>query len=308
MTLIAGIGFLDEAYLLCDSRISYDGGNKDPEDKLMKIYQIAPNMAVAFASQNVGYTLEVLRRVTKFSLHNLQTKKSKFILPYLIRQANFEYNNISKEYNIKPPGMEFIYAGVANKPQMFSSDLMFDLMKKIGSFKVHEKIGKAMMQKTEGIWSLDPPCPILYKQTFPTNPDKPFIYLGYVTGGSGQEVFYDIENEYPELFNFDFSIGRGVILEQIVNDYINNKSIITVGGIVQIWRINSNGLQPITYAWKQHNKNGHDKLLKELKFINKEWIMVDYQTGKTSKASFGTNLYIKMKGNLRRNSLSWSNY
>ena len=308
MTLIAGIGFLDEAYLLSDSRISYKG-YKPSEDKLMKVYQIAPTLAVGLTSEHVAFSLEVLRRVTEFSFTNTNSKLKRFILPYLIRRARFEYNELSKSLDNIRPKMDFIYAGVVNKPQMFSSYLMYKLMKdKNGPFRIPEKIGKAMKDKTEGIWSLDPPSPILYKQSFPDNSDHSYINLGYVTAGSGQEFFYELEKEYAKLFDFGFGIEKGILIEHLATSYITNAKIDTVGGIVQVWRINSAGMRPITYAMRKNDKNGKETTLKELQFTGQEWVLIDHKSNTKSKATFAELPYLNIKQRIRVEKQSWSNY
>lgn len=308
MTLIAGLGFLDESYLISDSRITYSKQSQI-EDRLIKIYQIAPKMMIAFASEHVDFTLEVLKRITSFSLENLNSKKGRFILPHLVRLANFEYQKLLKETGItKPPKMEFLYCGVINKSQMFSSYLLHEIIKKKGgSFQVPEKIGRAMMKNAEGIWSLDPPCPILYKQFLPNDPPHPYIYLGYVTGGSGQEIFYEIEKEYYKLFDWDLGMTKGIILENIVDDYIRKNKITTVGGIVQVWRINKDGIRPICYVQKQNNANGEEKVLKELKFTDKKWVMVNYINREKSEASSMVS-YFSPKVKQKVKKISRSNY
>lgn len=309
MTLIAGLGFLDEAYLISDSRISYSG-KSSPEDKLMKVYQLAPKLAVTFASEHVRFTLEILRRVTNFSLRNINSRKGRFILPYLMRLARFEYKQLLQESGIqKPPRMEFLYGGVVNKPQMFSSYLLHDLVKKKeGSFQVPEKIGRAMMEKTEGVWSLEPPSPILYKQFFPDDPPHSFIYLGYVTGGSGQDIFYEIGKEYPKLFDWNLGMTKGIILENMIDDFIKKREIPTVGGIVQVWRINEKGVRPVCYIRKQRDENGEEKVLKELRFVQGKWFMIDHETGEKSEAVPIQPSYLNPNKKIKVEKSSWSNY
>ena len=307
MTLIAAIGFLDESYLISDSRVSYSV-QKQPEDKLIKVYQIAPRMMVAFTSEHVDFTLEVLRRITAFSLKNVDSKKSRFILPYLIRLASFEYRQLVKEVGMtKPPHMEFIYCGVINKQQMFSSYLLDEIIrKKGGSFSVPEKIGRAMMNRLEGVWALDPPSPILYRQTFPENPSHPYIYLGYVTGGSGRDVFYEIERSYYKFFDWDLGTTKGIIFENIVDDYIKKNSIPSIGGIVQVWRINKNGITPISYTRKKTNADNQEKVLRELRFTGSEWVSVDHVSGQKSEA--GPIQYFLPSNRVKVRESSWSNY
>lgn len=309
MTLIAGLGFLDETYLISDSRVSYDG-QRFPEDKLVKIYTLAPNLAVTFASEHVDFTLEILRRITSFSLKNLKSKKMRFILPYIIRLARYEYDQLSKELALKsPPRMEFLYGGVVNKPQMFSSYLMHDLIKKRGgAFRVPEKIGRAMMEKTEGVWSLDPPCPILYKQLFPGDPPHPYVYLGYVAGGSGQEVFLELEKEYPKLFDWNLGMTKGIILENIIDDFIKKENIPTIGGIVQVWRINGDGVLPVCYTKKRQTKDGKEEILKELKFDKGKWFMVDHKTGEKLESDTIQPVYLNPNEKIKVKKTSWSTY
>lgn len=309
VTLIAAIGFLDESYLISDSRVSYPVP-KQPEDKLIKVYQITSNMMVAFASEHVDFTLEVLRRITAFSLKNVGSEKSRFILPYLIRLANFEYRQLVKEVGIKkPPRMEFIYCGVINKPQMFSSYLLDEIIKKKGgSFSVPEKIGRAMMKRVEGVWALDPPSPILYRQTFPENPSHPYIYLGYVTGGSGRDVFYEIERSYYKMFDWDLGTTKGIIFENIVDDYIKKHSIPSVGGIVQVWRINKSGITPISYARKKTDVDNQEKVIKELSFTSSGWVLFDHASGQKSEARSILNEYFLPSNKIKVRKSSWSNY
>mgnify|MGYP001596469280 CR=1 FL=1 len=309
--MIVGLGFLDESYLISDSRISYSG-QKDPEDRLMKVFQVAPKMMVAFASEHVYFTLEILRRITDYSLKNTNPKKARFILPHLVRKANFEYNNLLTEYKIKtPPRMEFLYCGVVDKPQMFSSYLLDEIMKrrKSSSFMVPEKIGRAMMERAVGIWSLSPPCPIIYKQLFPHNPSHPYIHLGYATGGSGQEVFYELEKEYYNFFDWDLGTTKGIILENIIDEYIKKNNIPTVGGIVQVWRINNDGITPIAYQRKHHKDNSDEgEVTRELRFQDGNWTLTDYESGENLKSTRVLADYFKPKKKTRIDKSSWSNY
>lgn len=311
MTMIAGLGFLDESYLISDSRISYSG-QKDPEDRLMKVFQVAPHMMVAFASEHVYFTLELLRRITDYSIKNVDRKKTRFVLPHLIRKARYEYGNMLKEYKLKkPPRMEFLYCGIINKPQMFSSYLLDEIMKKRegSAFRIPEKIGRAMMERVDGVWSLDPPSPILYKQFFPNDPPHPFIYLGYVTGGSGQEVFYELEKEYYKFFDWDLGTTKGIILENIIDEYIKKQNIPTVGGIVQVWRINKDGITPIAYQRKHHKDNTEeDEVTRELRFQEGSWTLNDHETGENLKSSRISIDYFKPKKKAEVGESSWSNY
>jgi len=309
--MIAGLGFLDESYLISDSRISYSG-QKGPEDRLMKVFQLAPKLMVAFASEHVHFTLEVLRRITEYSLKNIDPKKARFILPHLVRKANFEYSNLLSECKIKtPPRMELLYCGVIDKPQMFSSYLLDKIMKrrKNSSFKVPEKIGRAMMERTRGIWTLSPPCPIIYKQLFPNDSPHPYIYLGYTTGGSGQEVFYELEKEYYDFFDWDLGTTKGIILENIIDEYIKKNNIPTVGGIVQVWRINQDGITPITYQRKRHKDNtDEDEMTRELRFQDGSWTLTDHESGENLKSMKISTDYLNPKKKTKVSKSSWSNY
>jgi hypothetical protein len=310
MTMIASIGFLDESYLISDSRISFSG-QKDPEDRLIKVFQLAPKLMVAFTSEHVHFTLEVLKRVTEYALQNTDPKKSRFILPHLIRKASYEYNNLLKEYKIKVPvRMEFLYCGVVDKSQMFSSYLLDEIIKrKNGSFRVPEKIGRARMERFEGIWSLSPPCPIIYKQLFPNNPPHPYIHLGYAAGGSGQEVFYELEKEYYNFFDWDLGTTKGIIIENIIDEFIKKNNIPTVGGIVQVWRINKDGITPISYQRKHHTDSTDEgELTRELKFQDGIWTLTDIESGENLKSTKIMTDYFKPKKRAKIAKSSWSNY
>jgi hypothetical protein len=281
MSVVVGFGFPEEAILVSDSRISFENSQIEPRDDIRKIYQLGNNLTVGFTSQHVEFTLEVLRKITTFSLTKSKSQATLYLLNKIPKVAKYFYDQLSKKIGWTP-AMEFVYAGVVNGRSLsVSGKYIHELMKEVGSGRVPYKIAVGMQTLHDGMMILPPPSPLVAKQTFPSGELSPYIPLGFVVSGTGSGIAEEISKSSAQLLFTDFESSiRLIMIRGICNDYIKKSNIKSIGGLVQMLRINEKGVFPIQYSRTDVGKSGEQTKTEMLSFINGEWIMNDYITGK----------------------------
>lgn len=286
MSVVIACGYLEEVIILCDSRVSY-GGEKitDSKDNLRKIYQLGPMLAVGFTSNDVEFTLELLRRVTLYATQKAKSKATLYLMDKLPKVARYNYNQMAKASG-KTPGMEFVYAGmVKDRYTYVKQNTIFDLMKPGSSGAMPEKIGRALMRNSSAEYlALEPPSPILGNQVFPGGNLPETIGLGFITSGSGSGVFDDIMEENSNLFFTDASFPMRIyILRMICEEYIKKAKIPTIGGSIQTLRINAQGVSSMGYFRGHVDANGNQVITEKISFQKGEWVVEDIINNRVTK-------------------------
>lgn len=282
MSIVIGFSFPEEAILISDSRISFVKNDAvvKAEDTLQKIFPLTPNLAVGFTSNNVNLTYGILRKVDDYIKNQAKVTYTYPLLQKLQRVAAHEYSSYVKSK--KSPAMEFVYAGLLTDrtlrlPEPYVMSLFFS--GKGGA--VPEPIGKALMTMRDGYLTIPAPTPIVVKQSFPSGDISPMCIWGYLTSGSGQSIEVVFDKEYPNLFTTTSDIGmRGNMIRLNCDDFINKSGIATIGGGVQVLRLNTKGTSPINLSLASIDSHGNTKEIQSMQFNGKDWVYSNFETGK----------------------------
>lgn len=284
MSVVVGFGFPEEAILISDSRVSFEGSRIEPRDEIRKTYQLGRNLAVGFTSQHVKFTFELLRRITNYSQKKSKSKATLYLLDKIPKVAKYHYQKMSEKIKRKPR-MEFVYAGVITDRYLsVPGKVIFELMKERGGGRIPAKIAVGMQTLQDGIMRLPPPSPVVTKQIFPSGEMLPFVSLGFVVSGTGSGIAKKISESGAELFFADSEIPmRLMMIRGICDGYIKEANIKTVGGLVQILKINEKGVFPMLYSRTDVTKKGEEVKTETLSFIDGEWVMENHKTGKVTR-------------------------
>jgi len=306
MSVVVGFGFPEEAILISDSRVSFDEPRLEPRDEIRKIYQLGKHLTVGFTSQHVQFTLEILRRITNYSLNKSKSQATLYLLDKVPKVARYFYNQLSEKVGWKPP-MEIVYAGVVtNRYLGVSEQLIFDLMKNKGGGHIPTKIAIGMQNTQNGIMNLPPPSPVVTKQIFPSGEILPLVSLGFVVSGTGSGIAKKIQESEAELFFADSEIPmRLSMIRMLCDDYIKEASVDTIGGLVQILKVNEKGIFPMIYSRTNISPEGKEIKAETLSFVNGEWIMEYHQTGKIIRVKQNP-LIMDIKKNVNVKKQSWA--
>lgn len=274
MSVVIGFGFPEEVILLSDSRISFSGVKLAPKDELRKIYQLGPMLTVGFTSEHVDFTLELLRRITLYATTKSKHKQTLYLLERIPKVAKYHYKALSQEIGWKP-AMEFIYAGMVEDRSLAVREKdIIGLLSPGNSGRVPTKIAKALMTMKDGVLLLEPPSPILTKQSFPIGNLAPFSSLDFIVSGSGSRISDKLTEEKGNLFYTEAEFPmRVMILRMICDEFVKEANIPTVGGTIQALKIDQKGISPITYLRNEFDSQGNEKLVESLSFQSGEWVL-----------------------------------
>lgn len=285
MSVVVGLSFPEEAIIISDSRISFVKGKVvvGSRDDLRKIFALTPQLAIGFTSDNVELTYKIISRLEEYIANEAKISITYYLLQKLPRVAEYEYKKLTKGM-INLPHMEFIYAGIlADRPLHIPEQIIMDIMTKGGGGAVPEPIGKALMTMRDGIMTMEPPTPVIMKQHLPSGEISDFgIYTvgGIGSGSFMQKLFGD---EYSRLLTCDPApIGtfRSNLIRIMCDDFIKESGIPTVGGAVQVLRINAKGLIGVESSFKRIFSDSSIQDISSMKFDGKEWISTNHETGK----------------------------
>lgn len=306
MSVVVGFGFPEEAILISDSRVSFNEPKLEPRDEIRKIYQLGNHLAVGFTSQHVEFTLEILRRITNFSLNKSKSQATLYLLDKIPKVARYFYHRLSEKIGWKPP-MEFVYAGVVmDRCLGVSGKLIFDLMKKKGGGHIPTKIAVGMQNTQNGVMNLPPPSPVVTKQVFPSGEILPLVSLGFVVSGTGSGIAKKIQESEAELFFADSEIPmRLSMIRMLCDNYIKESGINSVGGLVQVLKINEKGISPMLYSRTNITPEGKEVKAETLSFVNGEWIMEEHQIGKITRVKQNP-LIIDIEKSINIKKQSWA--
>lgn len=249
MTLIAGIGFPDEVFIIGDSRASYPKNTIPPKDELKKVYQLASHLFLAYTSSDVKFTFKLIEAITIFISKN-KPMETDALLKLIIDFSRKKYLDLSKNLP-KQPSMSFIYAGISKKPLIEDKNKIIRLLNLYKNEPyIPEKLKALEIDSTKKYVEIPPPTPILVKQFFPDGHVSATRGWDFSALGSGVKIQQEIEKYYKKLFFFPGGFNKGIILNDMCNQFILDAGIDSIGGIVQIFMINEDGATPIIFEEK----------------------------------------------------------
>jgi len=209
---------------------------------------------LAFTTNDVAKTSDLIENMT-IVLQENNFINSRNYLNKVIKIAREEYSKLA---NPKPV-MDFIYAG-------------FD--------KFSERI-----KSLDGNKVVEPPIPLIVKQSFPGSITKGIKGYGYIVSGSGKDFETKMKRYYSRLVTLpdsfsnnvkDVSMSKAIALRNLVEKHFVETNSKTVGGFTQIFVISKSQIRPFVYT---KNKNG---MAIEKTYINSEgnWVVKNLETNK----------------------------
>lgn len=285
MSVVVGFSFPEEAIIISDSRISIVRGEVvvGSKDNLRKIFALTPQLAIGFTSNNVELTHKIISKLEEYIASQAKVNVVYYLLQKLPKVAEHEYKKLTKSMLRLPP-MEFIYAGIlSDRPLHVPERIIMDIMNKSGGGAVPEPIGKALMTMRNGIMTMDPPTPVIMKQHLPSGEVSDFGI--YTVGGIGSGAFMQklFGDEYSRLLTCDPApIGtfRSNFIRIMCDDFIKESGIPTVGGAVQVLRINVQGVIGVESSFKRIFSDSSVQDISSMKFDGENWISTNHETGK----------------------------
>lgn len=285
MSLVMGFSFPDEAIIICDSRIGIYDEYKNPVEKsndLRKIYSLGDHLAIGFTSDNVELTLKILAKITDYAINKTKQKSTYYLLNKLPKVAAYEYKRLVKLNRIKPPSMEFVYVGLIERGLYIKEKLLMEaLIAGGGSISIPRNIGKALMTMQNGYMYIEPPTPVIQMQTFPSGESTGAKVYGYFVSGSGSGISSEIETLYPKMLGINDSHMRIFLIRETSHEYIKKSKLNSIGGGIQVLRINKSGVSPMNFIYKKIYPDGTEENLYSIEFKDDGWKMTDFKKGTT---------------------------
>ncbi len=274
MTMIAATAFPEGVIVLSDSRVSYLKSNKDPEDRLKKIFQLNKQLLLAFTTSNVALTWKIIEKMTikAKTLQHLSTSEFVFQIGKYAQEVYIKEKNVNDN-------IEFIYAGLDFKAgTKINSNKLKRILNKYHSMGGYEnKLSKTKVSNKKHT-IVPPPSVLLVRQVFPSG--ELIFNRGWDMGtaGSGKGFIKELEKYYAKIFCFGTLHEKAIILKNLCDDYIKSSGISSIGGFVQVFMISEdNGVESLSYEEKV---NG---IVKKRRYISLEgkWVEEDLENGKT---------------------------
>jgi len=278
MTLIAGVGFPDEVFIIGDSRASYPNTKIPPKDELKKVFQLSPYLFLAYTSDDVKFTLKLVEAITIFASTN-RNLETDMLLKCIIGFAKTKYKDLANNSQ-KQPSMSFIYAGISKKPLKEDKNKIIQLLKFYKDEPYFPKKLKILdIERAKKYINISPPTPLLVKQHFPDGHISATKGWNFTALGSGKGIEKKIEQYYRKLFFLPGGFNKGIILNDMCNQFILESNLNSIGGIVQIFMINENGITPIMFEEKSEG------VVKRRIFIDQNGDWIEEKDGKILKST-----------------------
>ncbi len=284
MSVVAGFSFPEEAVIISDSRISFINGKGvvGTKDDLRKIFPLTPHLAIGFTSDDVDLTLKIISKLEEYIRDKAKVNIVYYLLQKLPKVAAYEYKKLTKGMTTRP-GMEFIYAGVLSDRSLYLPEpLVIDLMTRGGGGAVPEPIGRALMTMKNGYLTIAPPTPVIMKQQLPLNEVSNLGVWTVASIGSGASIQQEFEKEYSRIMTCEPApIGtfRSNFIRIICDEFIKKFHIPTVGGAVQVLRINAKGVSGVSSSFKRIFSDNSVKDISSMEFDGEKWTWRDYEKG-----------------------------
>lgn len=284
MSVVVGFSFPEEAILISDSRISFVNNKVivGVKDNLRKIFALTPQLAIGFTSGDVDLTYKILLKLEEYIKDQAKVNIVYHLLQKLPKVAIYEYKKLTKSIKT-PPSMEFIYAGVLSDRSLnVPEPIIMNLMARGGGGAVPEPIGKALMTMRDGYMTIEPPTPVIMKQHFPSGEVSNFGVYTFAAIGSGASIESLFEKEYSNLMTAEPApVGdfRSNLIRLHCDDFIKESNIPTIGGAVQVLRINTKGVNGVNFSFKRIFSDSSVKDISDMEFDGKKWISKNYETG-----------------------------
>ncbi len=284
MSVVVGFSFPEEAILISDSRISFFNKRVfiKSEDNLRKIFALTPSLAIGFTSDKVDITHKIISKLQEYIRDQAKVKVVYHLLQKLPKVAEHEYKKLSKGMRTSP-NMEFMYAGIlSDRSLRVPEPIIMDLMMRGGGGAVPEPIGRALMTMRDGYLTMAPPTPVIMKHRLPSGEVSNLGIYNFACIGSGSSVEKIFEKEYSNLMSAEpapITSFRSNLIRLHCDEFIKDSNIPTIGGAIQVLRINAKGVIGVNSSFKRIYSDSSVKDISSMDFDGKKWIWKDYETG-----------------------------
>lgn len=138
------------------------------------------------------------------------------------------------------------------------------------------------MTMKDGLLRIDPPTPVIMKQRLPSGEVSNLGVYTFAGIGIGSSIESLFEKKYSTLMTCEPApIGtfRSNFIRLICEDFIKDSNIPTIGGAVQVLRINAKGVMGVNSSFKRIFSDSSTKDISSMEFDGKQWIWKDYESG-----------------------------
>ena len=251
MTVIAAISFAEEIVVLSDSRMSYNDKKIRPQDNLKKIYQLTSHSVLTYTTDDVFLTGKIIEDITRYISKQKVTTTRK-IFEKIINVANNSYNK--RTIGKAKPSMNFIYAGMNDHTIYFPKDKLQKILELHGNKPYFPAKLKSLNETHNGKYKIPPLNPLLIKQSFPNNEVTISKEFDFTADGAGRPFISELEKFYSAVFSVPGGFNKAVILRNLCDDYINDSCIDSVGGLVQVFYVDKDGVKPLRFVEHRNNE------------------------------------------------------
>ena len=182
--------------------------------------------------------------------------------------------------------MEIVFTGVIPEyGSVVPVNQITELVMKMDNSFGFSQVMQGLFNQKNGSAFFPSPAPFILKLSFPSGAVEYKTGLGYTTSGSGSGFVDEILKSWHKIALQGDRNFRSLILQSMLADYCKNSGIDTIGGMVQVWYVDSSGARPHSYEIKQMDAIGTVQRSQSMVFTEKGWVQLDSLTGKKIIAS-----------------------
>lgn len=286
MSVVAGFSLFNGVLLAADCRATVQYPNR-PElhsDNVLKVFAIHPNTAIAFVG-DIKIAAHMIKKLI-VRLKNRSRKDPITLSNWLPRLFRHEYQKFVSEFGERT--IIFMIASVIkNRPNVIERQAVEKLLNHIffgnGPIRMNSipNFLIEIMKLPQNVKRVSIPgtcMGLLYVLESPTFQIKSYRPLQFSAIGSGEFSLEEITRYQDVILTLDpgNSFAEGSQFRQIIQRFIDEKKIKSVGGLYPVLKVTGKGVEPLT----MHTEIpiGGTKL--ELAFENGRWIQKNLSTGK----------------------------
>ncbi len=286
MSVVAGCSLFDGVLLAADCRATFKRKNGDDvySDNVLKVFALFPHTAIGFvgAIDVASYLLKTL--ITQ--LRNRKHTDPISLSNWFSRLFQYEFKKYTTQYGDRT--VHFMVASVLKgRPNVVERKAVVDLVKYIGFDKSPIKrnfMPSILIEilKTSNRFKLvkipGTSQGMLYVLASPAFKIIPYNPLQFAAIGSGESSVQEIARYHDAILALDpgNSFVEGSQFRQVIQNFIQEKGIESVGGLYPAVKVSGNGIEHL--AISQTIPAGGTRI--ELAFQSGRWLQRNVTTGK----------------------------
>lgn len=297
MSVIAGCSLFNGVVLLADCRVTIKRDGK-PDilcDNAQKLFHLTNTTAFGFVG-DLNTASSIIRELFRQLSLSHKTGKANRLHPVSIRKwipryFRSSYKQLAKRQNVGR--VDFMVGSVIlDRPNVIDRSKVVEIMERfrLGKLSIQRNwmpniLVDIFKTKTPYIILSDVPANLLYYMQSPGFIPQHLAPLEFGAIGSGQNTIIEIDKYADWIFARDVgnSFMEAMALRQTVSSFVEDNSILSVGGMYPVIKIHSKGLEFLGHS-SQIPVGGHSF---ELKIdSNRRWVQRSSATGKEIKLLF----------------------